>query len=145
MREFMEKSKRILIIEDNEASLQYIKTHLEHQGYETIPVQNGYEGLRQVRVERPDLILLDLLLPDLDGHKLCRMIKFDKNLGHIPVAVWTSRDTEEYAEKAKACGADAYIVKMTRIEIVLDIIKKLLEIAEKGSKKKNQEISDKEH
>jgi two-component system alkaline phosphatase synthesis response regulator PhoP/two-component system response regulator VicR len=76
---------------------------------------------------KPDLILLDIMLPDLDGHKLCRMIKFNRGLKRIPVAMFTSRDTEEDAELAKKCGADAFILKTTHVSIVLDAIDRLIQ------------------
>jgi len=122
----MTSSKRILIIEDNEASMHLMRAHLEKAGYQTLSVQNGSEGLRAARSEKPDLIILDLLLPDIDGQKLCYMIKFDKNLEHIPVAIWTSRDAEDIADQTKTCGANAFIPKTTRMPVVLDIIRRLL-------------------
>jgi DNA-binding response OmpR family regulator len=83
-------------------------------------------GLAAAREKKPDLIVLDILLPDLGGHKVCRMIKFDRKLCHIPVVVWTSRDTEEDAETAKNCGADAFVVKSTKIQVLLEVIRKLI-------------------
>lgn len=123
----MNRTYRILIIEDNPASATFYQKHLEVKGYETIVASTGSEGLTLARQEKPDLILLDLLLPNIDGWKVCRMLKFDRDLKPIPVAILTSRDTEEAAEMAKACGADAFLLKTTRIEIVLDVIQKLLE------------------
>ena len=120
------KQKKILIIEDNEASLKLLDTYLKKEGYKTIVGQNGYEGLHLARKEKPDLIVLDLMLPDIDGLKLCYMINFDKKLGKIPIAIWTSRDTEQYADLSKNCGADAFIVKTTRLPVVMDIISKLI-------------------
>lgn len=119
-------SIKILIIEDNEASLKLLDAHLKRAGYTTVTVQNGYDGLKIARQEKPDLIVLDLMLPDIDGHKLCYMIKFDKKLSHIPVAIWTSRDSEDVADLAKNCGADAFVAKTTRIPVVMDIISRLL-------------------
>jgi DNA-binding response OmpR family regulator len=133
----MNDKKKILIIEDNEASMKWIQTYLTNQGFQTASAMNGIQGLNAARDAKPDLILLDLLLPDMNGHKVCRMIKFDRTLSHIPVVVWTSRDTEEDADLAKNCGADAFIVKTTRIEILLGVIKKLLESKGKEVPKKD--------
>ena len=119
-------NKTILIIEDNPASIKYIQTHLEKNNYKTVIANGGFDGLNKARSAKPDLILLDIMLPDLDGHKLCRMIKFNNDLKHIPVAMFTSRDTDEDAEMAKKVGADAFILKNTRIQIVLDIVDQLI-------------------
>jgi two-component system, OmpR family, response regulator len=131
----LDADKKILIIEDSEASIRLIQAHLQRAGYQTVVAKTGFGGLAAVRDAKPDLIVLDIMLPDMGGHKICRMIKFDKKLNHIPVVVWTSRDTEQDAETAKQCGADAFVVKTTRIEVVLDVIRKLLEkTAEKAEK-----------
>ena len=123
----MDATKKILIIEDNPASIQFIRKHLEKAGYQTVIAEGGFTGLDVARTGNPDLILLDIMLPDMDGHKVCRMIKKNRALQHIPIAMFTSRDTDEDAEKAKEDGADAFILKSTRIEIILSIIQKLLE------------------
>lgn len=119
--------KTILIIEDNPASIKYVQTHLQKNDYNTVIARGGFEGLNKARSIRPDLILLDIMLPDLDGHKLCKMIKANNDLKPIPVAMFTSRDTDEDADMAKKVGADAFILKNTRIQIVMDIIERLIE------------------
>ncbi len=123
----MDQKKTVLLIEDNPASIKYITVHLNKDGYRTVVAENGFIGLQKAREIRPDLILLDIMLPDLDGHKLCRMIKFNRDLKEIPVAMFTSRDTEEDAELARRCGANAFILKTTHINIILETVKRLIE------------------
>jgi DNA-binding response OmpR family regulator len=123
----MPNEKTVLMIEDSPASVKWIQSHLEKLHYRVVIAESGFLGLKKARDLKPDLILMDIMLPDLDGHKLCRMIKFDKELKHIPVAMFTSRDTEEDAEMAKKMGANAFILKSTRIEIILNILERLLE------------------
>ena len=118
---------RILIIDDNASFRKTFRLRLSKQGFEVIVANDGLEGLNSVRKEHPDLVITDIMLPGLDGHKICRMIKFDKNFMHIPVIVLTSRDLDEEADLAKRCNADAFIVKNTRTPIVLNVIKRLLE------------------
>ena len=118
---------KILIVEDNTAAIKFYTSHLKNAGYSVITANAGFEGLNMARSENPDLIILDILLPDLDGLKICRILKFDKECSNIPIAILTSRDTEEDAEHAKKCGADAFMIKTTRIEIVLDVIRRLIE------------------
>ncbi|NQT25976.1 response regulator [candidate division KSB1 bacterium] len=120
------KDKRILIIEDNTAFRKMLHIRLSANGYDTVVAKDGLEGLAAVRTSNPDLVITDIMLPGLDGHKICRMIKFDKKFKHIPVIVLTSRDLDEDEELAKRCGADAFIVKTTRAEIILDVIEKIL-------------------
>ena len=76
---------------------------------------------------RPDLVLLDLMLPEMEGLQVCRLLKFDRRFSHIPIVVLTSRDLEETAELAKKNGADSFIVKTTPSEVILDVIKRLLD------------------
>ncbi len=126
----MDKNKnrtKILMVEDEPAFLRMMKKRLEYEGYRVVTAQNGLDGLSTARTENPSLIILDIMLPGMDGLKVCRMIKSDNNLRNIPVAMLTSRDLEEDAETAKRCGANAFIVKTTRTEVVIDIIKKLLD------------------
>lgn len=119
--------KRILIIESNAVFRKALRMRLESNGYETVDAESGLEGLNAVRKENPDLVITDIMLPGLDGHKVCRMIKFDRKLSRIPVIVLTSRDLDQDAEIAKQCGADAFILKTTRPPILLEVIRRLLE------------------
>jgi len=120
-------AKRIVIIENNPVFRRALKTRLEAGGFRIFDTENGLEGLNTVRRENPDLVILDIMLPGLDGHKVCRMIKFDRKLSRIPVIVLTSRDLDQVATLAKQCGADAFILKTTRAPILLEVIRKLLD------------------
>jgi DNA-binding response OmpR family regulator len=129
----MDKTKRILIIEDNAAFRKMLKLRLESAGFQVLAAEDGLEGFNVVKDSRPDLVFLDIMLPGMDGHKVCRLIKFDKNLQHIPVIIFTSRDLDDDADMAKQCGADAFVVKTTRPEIILEVVKKLLAENETGT------------
>jgi DNA-binding response OmpR family regulator len=119
--------KRILIIENNPVFRNALKIRLEAAEFSVLDAENGLEGLIAVRREIPDLVILDIMLPGLDGHKVCRMIKFDRKLSRIPVIVLTSRDLDQDATLAKQCGADAFILKTTRPPILIEVIRKLLD------------------
>ncbi len=127
MRMTSDMPKRILIIENNAVFRKTLRMRLESNGYETVDAESGLEGLNAVRKENPDLVITDIMLPGLDGHKVCRMIKFDRKLSRIPVIVLTSRDLDQDAEIAKQCGADAFVLKTTRPPILLEVIRRLLE------------------
>ena len=118
---------KILIIEGNASHRTMLQHRLEASGFGVVTARDGLEGLNAVRRENPDLVILDVLLPGLDGHKICRMIKFDKNMRHIPVVVLTSRDLDEVAELAKRVKADAFAVKTTKVPVLVEIIRKLIE------------------
>ena len=120
--------KRLLIIEDNPTYREMLRIRLEFSGYETIIAGDGLEGLKAVRREKPDLVILDLMLPSLDGHKVCRLIKFDKRFQNIPVIILTSRDLDKDVKLAESCGGDVFIVKSIRSEFIVDEVNRLLEI-----------------
>lgn len=118
---------RILIIEDNVFFQRILEKKLTSVGFEVFIAGDGLTGLDMARRLRPDLIVLDLLLPGMDGHKICRLLKFDKTLRHIPIVILTSRDTEKDAELAKQGHADAFLVKTMVPSYVLKVITELLE------------------
>jgi DNA-binding response OmpR family regulator len=118
---------KVLVIEGNEPFRATLARRLQAAGFHVVTAQDGLEGLKAVRKEHPDLVILDILLPGLDGHKICRMIKFDKKLGHIPVVVLTSRDLDEVADLARQVKADAFCVKTTKMPVLIDIIQKLID------------------
>lgn len=121
--------KKILIVEDNVAFCKILRIRLEASGYDVSTAFDGLEALSMARRMRPDLILLDLMLPKMDGQKVCRLIKFDRSFREVPVVILTSRDLDEEAESAKQNGADAFLVKTVHPEIMLDVIERLLERA----------------
>ena len=100
---------------------------LKAKGYEVFAVTDGLQALNAVRKLKPDLIITDLLLPGMDGHKVCRMIKFDKTTSHIPVIMLTARDLDKEAELAKQCRADLFISKTNPIDVWISRIPKMLE------------------
>jgi len=119
--------RKILIIDDNPAVCNTLELLLKDAGYASATAGDGLDGLYKARQEKPDLILLDLMLPGMDGLKVCRMIKFDPHLKEIPVVVLTSRMMEEDRQAAFECGADGYLMKATSTDVILGEIKKLLD------------------
>ncbi len=105
------KKTKILAVEDEEVSLELLVLRLENEGYEVITAGDGEEGLKLAREEKPGLILLDLMLPKLDGFKVCRMLKFDNRYKHIPVIMLTALAEEKDINLGGAVGADDYITK----------------------------------
>ncbi|MCD6116456.1 response regulator [bacterium] len=120
------ENKRILIVEDNPIFLKMVRARLENKGYSVTSAEDGLTGYTKALREHPDLIILDLMLPKMDGHKVCRLLKFNKKFHNTPVIILTSRDLEEDADLAKKNGADAFVVKTTKGEILMDVVSKLL-------------------
>lgn len=89
-------------------------------------VTDGLKALNSVRQIMPDLIITDLMLPGLDGHKFCRMVKFDKNTAHIPIIMLTARDLDKEVELSKKVGADVFLSKTKPIQELLKVIPDLL-------------------
>ena len=104
-------SRRILVVEDQEDNRQILRDLLTSAGYEIIQAENGEEALAAAARERPDLILMDIQLPVLDGYEATRRIKADPALRAIPVIVVTSYALSGDETKARAAGCDAYVTK----------------------------------
>jgi len=104
-------SKRILVVEDTEDNRQIIRDLLTSAGYEMIEAVNGEEGVAMAAQHRPDLILMDIQLPVLDGYEATRRIKAQPELKHIPVIAVTSYALSGDEAKTKAAGCDGYVAK----------------------------------
>jgi DNA-binding response OmpR family regulator len=116
--------KKILIIED-EPDIQVLVSHrLIAMGFETLAAADGQMGLDLARKEVPDLILLDLMLPKIDGFKVCRMLKFDKACENIPIIIFSSRCSEADRKLAEQVGANAFLAKPFEWEAFTALIKK---------------------
>ncbi|MEO0096935.1 MAG: response regulator [candidate division WOR-3 bacterium] len=118
--------KKILIIEDEEAIRFILEKRLSDAGYLTISAENGIEGLNKARKENPDLILLDLMLPGIDGYQICSMLKRDRRYAHIPIIILTARIQQKDYELAMELGADAFLTKPFESQILLSKIEELL-------------------
>ena len=104
-------SKRILVVEDHEDNRQILRDLLGSAGYEMIEADNGEDGVAAASSKKPDLILMDIQLPIVDGYEATRRIKADPALAAIPIIVVTSYALSGDEEKARAAGCDAYIAK----------------------------------
>jgi len=118
--------KKILIVEDEEALVKVLEYRLRSLGFEVISAKDGLEGYEKACREKPDLIVLDLMLPKLDGYKVCRMLKFDERYKGIPIVLVTARTQESDKKLGLEVGADAYFTKPYEAKILLDKIKELM-------------------
>ena len=122
----MSKKRRILIIEDEAGLVEMMKMRLEAADYEVISAFDGQEGLDVAKKEKPDLIILDLMLPKMDGYKVCGLLKKDARYAKIPVIIFTARAQEEDVKLGEEVNADAYIIKPFEPQVLLAKIKELL-------------------
>jgi DNA-binding response OmpR family regulator len=103
--------ENILIIEDEKTLINNLADKLRAEGYKVSTAMNGEVGWEKVRAEKPDLLVLDIMLPGLDGLSLCRMVRNDATTRHIPIIMLTARGTEVDKIVGLESGADDYIVK----------------------------------
>lgn len=118
--------KRILLVDDEKDMVYAVALQLEANNFEVLQACDGQEGLDKARNEKPDLIILDLMLPKIDGYKVCRMLKFDEKLKQIPIILFTARAQESDRKMGEEVGADAYITKPFEPRVLLGKIKELL-------------------
>ena len=117
---------KIVMIEDSKAASTVLKEVLESEGHTVLHALDGVAGLALARREKPDLILLDLLLPKLNGYDVCNSLMRDGLTRHIPILIISTLDTPESKEKAKQCGARNFMKKPYNLEDLLREIKRLL-------------------
>ena len=115
-------SKKILIVDDEVDLVETVRFPLEMEGYHVLVSYNGEDALNQARKENPDLILLDLMLPKLDGYKVCQLLKSDDRYKHIPILMLTAKSQEKDMVLGMETGANEYITKPFDIR---DLLKKV--------------------
>ena len=119
-------AKKILIIDDEPDILRAAKVRLMSFGYEVITAGDGSDIVNLVQKNMPDLILLDLRLPRMDGDKICAMLKADDRFKNIPIIIFTASSDLNTSKKVKDSGANGYLIKPFDTEELLQIIKKFL-------------------
>jgi len=122
----MAESGRILVVDDTPDLLMIVSKRLSLAGYEVITAEDGQAGLMKAQQEKPDLVLLDLMLPKLNGYEVCSMLKQDSQFQTIPIVIFTAKTQERDEQLAMECGADAFIRKPFNPVELLEQIKGLL-------------------
>lgn len=111
--------KRILVIDDLPENVFMIQDRLEHEGYEVITAFNGKDGIERALNEIPDLILLDVMMPDITGFEVCKILVNDDKTKHVPIILVTAKSTAEDTKEGLEAGAFDYIKKpFNRIELL---------------------------
>lgn len=108
--------KTILIVEDEKAISGLLTQQLSDAGYNVILAEDGYEGVNLAQTKKPDLIILDVMMPKMDGFKVCRLIKFNEELKNIPIIMMTSLPEGENRATGEEVGADVYLPKPFKVD-----------------------------
>ena len=122
-------TKTVLIVEDNELNMKLFHDLLEAQGYETLQTREGLSALTLARQHMPDLILMDIQLPEISGLEVTKWLKDDEALAHIPVIAVTAFAMKGDEERIRAGGCAAYIAKPISVGHFLEVVKTYLEPA----------------
>ena len=120
-----DKKVRVLLVDDEPSIVKMVGKRLEVEGFEVLVAMDGQEALKKVQTDLPDLVILDLMLPKLNGYEVCTMLKEDTRYQKIPVVMFTAKAQEQDEKLGLACGADAYIRKPFKAQELLDRIRAL--------------------
>ena len=118
--------KKILLVDDEVDLVETVRFPLEMEGLNVMVSYNGEDALNKARKESPDLIILDLMLPKLDGYKVCRLLKFDERYKHIPILMLTAKTQEKDKTLGMETGADEYITKPFEMDYLMEKVKAYL-------------------
>jgi DNA-binding response OmpR family regulator len=119
-------AKKILIVDDEQNLVELLKFRLEANGYIVEAAFDGEEGLKAIREKRPDLVILDVMMPKMHGYDVCRASKKNARTRSIPIILLTARAQKKDVDEAAACGADAWIAKPFEPKELLSQIEKFL-------------------
>jgi CheY-like chemotaxis protein len=117
---------KVLLIEDNEMNRDILFRRLSRRGYEVVCAVDGTQGIEMARSEQPDIILMDLGLPEVDGWEATRRVKADQETRHVPIIGLTAHAMSGDREKALAAGCDEYDTKPVELERLIEKIERLL-------------------
>lgn len=120
------KKNRILVVEDEESLLKLESILLSSKGYNVTGVMDGKAALEEVMAHRPDLVILDIMLPEIDGFEVCRRIKENPATSAIPVVMLTAKKNSQDVARGTEVGANAYLTKPFKSAKVIEVIEELL-------------------
>lgn len=120
-------SQHILIVDDEKNIAISVDYLLRREGYQVSVAHDGEEGLRRIREDRPDLVLLDIMMPKLNGFQVCEAVRQDPELAGVRIVMLTAKGRDAEKEKGLALGADAYITKPFATRELVSQVKALLQ------------------
>lgn len=126
----MSKGK-LLIVDDDKDFVTALSARLESRGFVVVKAFDGKEGLEKAYTEKPDAIVLDVTMPEMNGFDICKKLKTDENYKTVPVIMLTARSSPEDVKSAKDMGADAYFIKPFELDMLLYEVNALLRMKKK--------------
>jgi len=120
---------KILIVDDEQDIVETLVFMLKQKGYDCICAYDGETGLKLAKDEAPDLIILDVMMPKINGYKICRLLKYDARYKNIPIIMITARGQEQDKAIGEETGADEYVTKPFEFSDVIERIEKYLKVA----------------
>jgi two-component system, OmpR family, alkaline phosphatase synthesis response regulator PhoP len=121
-----EERKKVLLVDDEPSIVKVVGKRLEVAGYEVATAMDGQAALDRVRSEQPNLIILDLMLPKLNGYEVCTMLKQDTRYQQIPIMMFTAKAQAKDEQLGMECGANAYLRKPFQAQELLETVRSLL-------------------
>jgi two-component system, OmpR family, alkaline phosphatase synthesis response regulator PhoP len=121
-----EPKRKILLVDDEPDIVSMTRMRLEASGYEVFTASDGQEGYGMAKEQKPDLLILDLMLPKMDGFQVCRMLKSDEHFRNIPIIMLTAKSQKEDKDYAQKLGVDFFLTKPYEAKELLDKIAFLL-------------------
>ena len=122
---------KILIVDDDGGIRMLLSKFLEREGFEIVVAEDGLEGVEIAKKTQPDVIILDVVMPRMDGITAARLIKFYKPLADVPIIFLTAKDANKEIELAQEARADVYITKPFDVHQVIHVVKEILSTSEK--------------
>lgn len=120
------KAHKVLVVDDEIPIQRIVKFNLEKEGYIVFLADNGKKAVESVKQNAPDIILLDVMMPEMDGYEVCKALKKNEKTKHIPVIMLTARGQEADEQKGLAVGADDYITKPFSPKKLMELVKEKL-------------------
>jgi DNA-binding response OmpR family regulator len=118
--------KKILVIEDDPATSRLVDYSLRHEGYQVITSSNGLDGIRKAHSESPDLVILDVMLPGMDGFEICHRLRAEPDTAKLPILMFSAKAQEIDRETGIKVGADDYLTKPSAPADIVSRVEKLL-------------------
>jgi len=131
-------AKKILVVDDEPSIVSLLKARLEASQYEVITAKDGQEALEKTGQEKPDLIILDIMLPKIDGYMVASMLKSDENTRDIPIVMLTARNLAQDIKAGMESGAVSYVQKPFNSDVLLGMIPTLINQKKKEKEKREE-------
>ena len=126
-------SEKVLVVDDDPGIVRLMERFLEREGYEVITATNGLQALKAAKDEQLELIILDLMLPGVDGFEVCHRLRDEPNTSGVPIVMVSGKAEERDKEAAAEAGADAYLIKSADPSELHDQVKELLSLKREES------------